>query len=229
MTVDFTSFTIGCKISVVVAEPGQHLELREQFHILRAREFGEWERKVGHESDDFDPRAAFLLAVSGGVVIGGCRIIDGSLDPINLDPALVGSERHCELSRFLIPTGRRGIVDRALRLRVKAELMLVINRYCFETKQYQSLYCDTMADFARGLVHCFGSAIEILGSEHLAEKPGATLLLIPFRVTRRGASPMRRKIRAVLAWMRVRRLWTWTVLPKTKSRRVKAEVELVVV
>lgn len=188
----------GVKCVVAVVRPGQHPDLWDQFLVLRYRSFGKWEGSdpwLGRETDDFDPHSVFILVVWEGVVLAGCRLIDGEQVAINLAPALVAPGRHFEISRMLI---RSEIKDRATRDRVLFTLCRAVAEYAFAFRWYSDLYCDTRLPFYVALNRIFGAALEKLAAPHDVVKNGETLTLVPTRVRSASVPAMSRRFAARL-------------------------------
>lgn len=194
---DFSSLIVasdqGSQCAVrFIEHPGQDPDLWDQFLVLRYRSFGKWEGthpQIGRESDAKDRFSTFVLVVWEDVVIAGCRLIDGERVAINLDPRLVDSGRHFEISRMLI---RSEIKDRATRDRVMFTLCCALAKYAFEFRQYSDLYCDTRLPFYVALRRIFGEALEKIGEPHETEKHGEVLTLVPTRVRSTSVPAMSR-------------------------------------
>lgn len=194
---DFSALILGSdqgsQCSVVIIEPGQCSELREQFFVLRFRSFGQWEGtdpQIGQERDYYDPYSTSILVVWEGIVVAGCRLIDGEQIEITLDPTLVDSGRHFEISRMLI---RSEMKDRATRDRVMFTLCQAVAEYAFGVRGYSDLYCDTRLPFYVALRRIFGESLEQIGVQHSVEKHGETLSLVPTRIRSTSVPAMRRR------------------------------------
>lgn len=173
--------------------PSQAPDLWDQFLVLRYRAFGKWEGAdplIGREFDKKDQYSTFILVVWEGVVLAGCRLIDGEQVAINLDPRLIDSERHFEISRMLI---RSEIKERTTRDRLMFNLCQAVAWYAFEQRGYSDLYNDTRLPFHQALRTIFGPALQEIGPPHEVKKQGETLILMPSRVNRADAEAMRRQ------------------------------------
>lgn len=183
----------GSECSVVIIEPGAASGLQEQFHVLRFRSFGKWEGtdpRIGKEYDRYDSFSTSILVVWEGIVIAGCRLIDGERINITLDPALVDCGRHFEISRMLI---RSEVKDRATRDRVMFTLCQWVAQYAFKTRGYDDLYSDTRLPFYVALNRIFGESLERIGEQHDVKKNGEVLALVPTRVRRTSAPVMQKR------------------------------------
>lgn len=203
--IDFSALILGSgqgsQCSAVVVQPGQRSDLREQFHVLRYRSFGRWEGtdpRIGQEYDEYDQRSPFVLVSWEGIVVAGCRLIDGEQGPIVLDPTLVYSGRHFEISRMLI---RSEVRDRVTRDRVMFTLCQAVAEYAFEECSYDDLYCDTRLPFYVALQRIFGESLEKIGERHDVEKHGETLTLVPTRISRSSVPVMIRRFAEKLSAM----------------------------
>ena len=188
----------GTECSAIVIQAGQRPELWNQFLSLRYLSFGRWEGSdsaLGIETDDQDQFSVFVLVIWEGVVIAGCRLIDGEQTRISLDPLVVASGRHFEISRLLI---RSEVKDRGTRERVMFALLQRVVEYAFKERGYDDFYCDTRLPFFIGLKRIFGESLEQLGAQHDVEKSGETLALVPMRVNRFRVAEMRRRFVARL-------------------------------
>jgi len=181
----------GSECSVVIIEPGMSRDLQEQFHILRYRSFGQWEGtdpQIGKECDRYDPYSTAILVVWEGIVIAGCRLIDGEQIGVTLDSIPFDSGRHFEISRMLI---RSEVKDRATRDRVMFALCQAVAEYAFEERGYDDLYCDTRLPFYVALSRIFEESLEQIGPEHDVKKKGKTLTLVPTRIRSTSVPAMR--------------------------------------
>ncbi len=181
-----------------IEHPGQDPDLWDQFLVLRYRSFGKWEGthpQIGRESDEKDQFSAFVLVVWEEVVIAGCRLIDGERVAINLDPRLVDSGRHFEISRMLI---RSEVKDRATRERVMFVLCQAVAEYAFEERGYSDLYSDTRLPFHIALRRIFGTALREIGLPHDVYKKSGALTLVPSRVNRADVEVMQQQLAARL-------------------------------
>jgi len=201
--IDFSAMILGpgqgSQCSALVVEPGQSLDLREQFHVLRFRSFGQWEGtdpRIGQEHDGYDQYSPFVLVLWEGVVVAGCRLIDGERVRITLDPTLVAPGRHFEISRMLI---RSEVQDRATRDRVMFTLCQAVAEYSFGHREYSDLYCDTRLPFYVALHRIFGEHLEKIGECHDVEKHGKILPLVPTHINRSSAMAIRRLLSGKLA------------------------------
>lgn len=183
----------GSQCSVIIIEPGEDPKLWDQFLTLRFASFGKWEGsdpRVGRETDTKDRHSVFVLVVWEGVVIAGCRLIDGELVSITLDPTLVVPGRHFEISRMLI---RSEVKDRVTRDRVMFTLCQAVAEYAFTVRRYSDLYCDTRLPFYLALRRIFGDSLQKIGEQHDVEKHGEVLPLVPTRINHASVPAMRRR------------------------------------
>lgn len=183
----------GSECSVVIIEPEKPSGFQEQFYVLRFRSFGKWEGtdpRIGKEYDHYDRYSTSILVVWEGIVIAGCRLIDGERIKITLDPALVDHGRHFEISRMLI---RSEVKDRATRDRVMFTLCQAVAQYAFVQRRYDDLYCDTRLPFYVALHRIFGESLEKIGEQHDVEKNEEVLTLVPTRIRRTSVPAMRQR------------------------------------
>ncbi len=195
--VDFSSLILGrgqgSQCSALVIEPEQESMLREQFHVLRFRSFGGWEGSdpwLGQERDRYDQCSPFVVVVWEGVVVAGCRLIDGEQVRITLDSTLIAPGRHFEISRMLI---RSEVQDRATRDRVMFTLCQAVAEYAFGCRGYNDLNCDMRLPFYVALHRIFGEHLEKIGERHNVKKHGETLILVPTRIRASSVPAMRQR------------------------------------